>query len=254
MGRRWMSASDTRRWLMISQQTVSTEHINGSEFTEDCGQLRAQRSCPSKQGLQSTSLPRPPLPLGTLGIVSLLIYEKMIVMSVSDIHSYVAKYNIHPRPSVPRGGMGATPHSRFDLNIKNIERSWWKHAARLQNPATHWCLPATISFHSPMQTKIVSLWDRTPSFALLQADDSLLWHQMKEARTKNVDYFPTYFLRCAFALRIGAWICLDHNGQGWLPDLKILESKIDARIAILSAAVHSHSPTAISPLLPRVLW
>lgn len=118
-----MSASDTRRWLMISQQTVSTEHINGLEFTEDCGQLRAQRSCPSKQGLQSTSLPRPPLPLGTLGIVSLLIYEKMIVMSVSDIHSYVAKYNIHPRPSVPRGGMGATPHSRFDLNIKNIERS-----------------------------------------------------------------------------------------------------------------------------------
>ena len=99
-------------------------------------------------------LPRPPLPLGTLGIVSLLIYEKMIVMSVSDIHSYVAKYNIHPRPSVPRGGMGATPHSRFDLNIKNIERSWWKHAARLQNPATHWCLPATISFHSPMQTKM----------------------------------------------------------------------------------------------------
>lgn len=82
---------------MISQQTVSTEHINGSEFTEDCGQLRAQRSCPSKQGLQSTSLPRPPLPLGTLGIVSLLIYEKMIVMSVSDIHSYVAKYN--PRPA-----------------------------------------------------------------------------------------------------------------------------------------------------------
>ena len=61
---------------------------------------------------------------------------------------------------------------------------------------------------------------------------------MKETLTKNVDYFPTYFLRCVFALRIGAWIGLDNNGQGLLADLEILESSIDAHIAILSVAVH----------------